>query len=195
MADKPFKQLTRTRASLAGYHQLWLADKYLLAVQSTGYTETYKRFFFSEIQAFIIQRTKGALWFTLGCGAVFTLCLLVAVLSDQSEVQILFGVLAGLALAAMVTGLVWGPNCNCYIKTAVQTDRIPSIRRLRQAQRILARIQPLINAAQGTLAVEDLTQTGQRSQAEQPSLEPHATVAEATPATASGNESAADRPV
>src|SRR5947208_2826726 len=37
---------------------LWLAPDHLLAVETSGYTENYRRFFFRDIQAFTIQRTN-----------------------------------------------------------------------------------------------------------------------------------------
>jgi len=49
-----------------------------------------------------------------------------------------------------------GPTCVCRLHTAVQVEDVVALRRLRAAQRAIAIVKPLIEAAQGRLADEDL---------------------------------------
>src|SRR6516162_3063872 len=64
MAEKKYHRLTRERGpaqfSVAAITRssLWLGDDHLLLVECTGYSETYKRFFFRDIQAITISKTK-----------------------------------------------------------------------------------------------------------------------------------------
>ena len=45
------------------WHTLWLGDDHLLAVQSTGYSEEYTRFYLKDIQAIVSRRTiSGTVW-------------------------------------------------------------------------------------------------------------------------------------
>jgi hypothetical protein len=67
-------------------------------------------------------------------------------------------------LAFLVANLLLGPTCVCHLKTAVQTEELPSLRRLRRARKVLARLRPLIVAAQGELTLGEIAaRTGQAS--------------------------------
>jgi len=46
-----YRRLPGNAAALASYHRLWLGPDHLLAVRSVGFSEEYKRFYFSDIQA------------------------------------------------------------------------------------------------------------------------------------------------
>ena len=55
MARKGSSFIAATRTTC----RLWLGDDHLLQVESMGgYSETYKRFYFRDIQAIIVQRTR-----------------------------------------------------------------------------------------------------------------------------------------
>jgi hypothetical protein len=50
-----------------------------------------------------------------------------------------------------------GPTCTCHLRTAVQTEELPSLSRVRRVRRVLNRIRPLIVAAQGQLTSEEVS--------------------------------------
>jgi len=50
-----------------------------------------------------------------------------------------------------------GPTTIGYLRTAVQTEELPSLSRLRRVRRVLARLRPLITQAQGQLAPEEIS--------------------------------------
>ena len=52
-----------------------------------------------------------------------------------------------------------GTTCRCLIRTAVQTEELPSLRRVRNADKVLARIRPLIESAQRQEIPEPETST------------------------------------
>ena len=56
-----------------------------------------------------------------------------------------------------VVNLIKGPTCNCYLRTAVQIKELPSLSRLKRARKVLARLRPLITAAQGALTPEEIS--------------------------------------
>src|SRR5688572_16565337 len=72
-----YKKLSRQRRNASGYSRLWLADDHVLLVTTSGYSEEYRRFFFSDIQALIIRKTRaGAGWnWGFGSMAVFFIAL------------------------------------------------------------------------------------------------------------------------
>jgi hypothetical protein len=160
----PYQRLPGRGTSLASYFSLYLGPGHLLLVSSTGFSESYKRFYFNDIQAVVVQRTGG--WHVVSgiFGALSALCLAGWLLEARNGV---FSGLAGLVFGSIVTvlcvvpllaNLVLGPTCACQIRTAVQTERLPTLKRLRSARKVLATLKPLIAAAQGTLSAE-ATQT------------------------------------
>ncbi len=51
----------------------------------------------------------------------------------------------------LVSNFWRGPTCRTYVQTAVQTIRLPMLRRVPQARRVVDRLQPLIQQAQSSL--------------------------------------------
>ena len=145
----------RTRASL------YLGKDHLLSVQSTGYTESYKRFYFRDIQAVVAQKTgDGTLWSIFF--AVFTVAwLLIALVIDDPSLSFIFGWMpAGFFLLSFVVNLLKGPTCVSYIHTAVTKEKMLSLSRLRNSQRVVNSVRPFIDAAQGRLTAEALSEKG-----------------------------------
>lgn len=164
MSQPIYKRLTRPRlrrkgalSSLGAPRQsLWLGDGHLLSVDANSYSEEYKRFYFRDIQAiFVCPNPRRAIWNGI-LGAVLIMHLLV------------FGWLGfpmiGLAIMALILGIplvinnIMGPACRTFLRTAVQVEELPSLNRIARTQRVLARIRPLIAAAQGKLSPEELMQ-------------------------------------
>ena len=63
MAQTEYQRLTRTKSQhgvvTSGRSSLWLGKDHLLRIDSSGYTENYRRFFLRDIQAVIIRKTIG----------------------------------------------------------------------------------------------------------------------------------------
>jgi hypothetical protein len=167
MAEQKYKRLTRERGpaqfSVAAMTRssLWLGEDHLLLVECTGYSETYKRFFFRDIQAFTMRTTKVRMAWNWVWGVLLAISALIiwGAASDwqttgtiiaTSIVLICFGI-------PLLLNNVFGPTCACEIRTAVQTESLPSLCRIRQTQRVMNRIRPLIIAAQGQLTGEEVS--------------------------------------
>ena len=147
---------------LTRYCRLYLGPDHLLQMASTGYQENYKRFNFADIQAIIVQRTgvfQGLNW---GFGLLTLVCLggwLLEALNRFAEgppLWVVLGVLTVLCAGPLLLNVLLGPTCVCYLRTAVQMERLAAMKRLRSAQRVLDRLRPMIEAAQGTLPPERL---------------------------------------
>jgi hypothetical protein len=136
---------------------LWLGDDHLLQVESTGgYSESYKRFYFRDIQALTLRKTKK--WFAtnLVLGVLTGLFLLWALAAKTpvgSIVLYIFTTCFGIFLLA---NFLLGATCTCHLKTAVHLEQLPSLRRRRHALKVLAQLQPLVAAVQGNVAAETL---------------------------------------
>jgi hypothetical protein len=162
MAEKEYYRLTRSRRRPGiaviniSQYSLWLGRDHLLLIESNGYTETYKRFYFRDIQAIIARRTSARMITSIGCGVIGAMVLGIGFLVGETSAIITFAVIAGVTcLIPLWINLLLGPTCMCQIRTAVQIEDLP-IRRLGKARKILERIRPLIAEAQGQLTPEEI---------------------------------------
>lgn len=148
-----YKRLSRFRLP-SGLSSLWLGPDHILCVNSNGYIETYKRFYFRDIQAIIIQRTGRRLVWNgilavpfLGFFIGLLACL--SSLSEDETGAIVCAVILAIILLFFALNFILGTGCVCHLRTAVQIQRLPSVRRVPNAKHILETIRPLIAAAQG----------------------------------------------
>jgi hypothetical protein len=125
---------------------LWLAGDHLLAVDSRRFSETYKRYYFKDIQAIMVRQKSSAESQTIDLGAMIILGIL-ALVAWRLESRFAAGV-AGLVLLGYVIHKSLGPQCVCHLITAVSRDKLPSLNRTRTAARALGIIQPLVEQAQ-----------------------------------------------
>jgi hypothetical protein len=163
MANEPkYKRLTRARPRSrfsvvsAGNSSLWLGPDHLLCIDSTGFTENYKRFYFRDIQAFIVRKTDGYKYWSLALGVLGFFFAFMAALTRDSVGRIVLLCIAAFFWLCMLLNLVLGPTTVCHLQTAVQIELLPSIHRLRKARKVLNILRPLIASAQGELAPQEI---------------------------------------
>src|ERR1043166_9430150 len=161
MAEQEYQRLTWARRRPTGFiafsatrSSLWLGKDHVLCIDTTGYTETYKRFYFRDIQAIIIRRTEGWKFTSLALGILATLFTLTAGLQGLVAMRYVFGLVAGLFALALILNLALGPSSTCHLRTAVQTEQLPSLNRIRRAHKVLARLRPLIAQPKGQPAAD-----------------------------------------
>lgn len=142
--------------------RLWLGKDHLLSVESQGYSEEYRHFYFGDIQAVITRRTaRGAIWnIILGIFAAAGIAgtLLLFVYEIDQAATIMCGIFAGCMILALLINILRGPTCVCHIRTAVQQDELGSLSRFKTARRAINIIRPHIEEAQGHLTPEELEQ-------------------------------------
>jgi hypothetical protein len=139
--------------------RLWLGDDHLLQVESAGgYSENYKRFYFRDIQAFCLRRTKN--WFAVNVVLGFLTggFLLWTLGVNEPAGKITLGIITAIFGFFLFLNLLRGPTCSCHLRTAVQHEELPSLRRVRNAEKVMGRIRPLIEAAQGTAQAEAMAE-------------------------------------
>jgi hypothetical protein len=135
--------------------QLWLGQNHLLSVESQWYTEHYRRFHYRDIQTVIIRKTNEGKITNLVLG-IFALIFFSGAIIATDGWQIAWGILTGTLAIFLLLNTLSGPTSVCHLRTAVQTEEMPSLRRLRRARKVLDRLRPLITAAQGQLAPEEI---------------------------------------
>ncbi len=164
IARKGGSILTVTRTTC----RLWLGDDHLLQVESVGgYSETYKRFYFRDIQAVTMQKSRSWIIGNIILGSL-TGAFLVLIVSTVpkgpasrwtgSEMAggIFLGSIAFILGLILLVNFIKGATCRCHLRTAVHLEELPSLRRRRNAEKVLARIRPLIELAQGSATTESL---------------------------------------
>ncbi|HZJ15599.1 MAG TPA: hypothetical protein VFD27_11140 [Chthoniobacteraceae bacterium] len=152
MADTPviYKPLRGRGSSVIARTRLWEGPDHLLFVTSWPTGEGYRRFFFRDIQALVIRNTSRRMWVNI---ILFVLAAItvgpILAFSDRGSASLTAaGIVGGFWLLLVLLNSLLGPTCETHIQTAIQTERISSLGRLRTAQKVLARIQPRILAAQ-----------------------------------------------
>ena len=185
MPEKEYQRLTRARPR-SGFavvytprSSLWLGKDHLLCVDSTGYAENYKRFYFRDIQAITIRKTEGCKVRLIVYGGLTVFFGMLAAIYRQAVTTWLFGLPAALFALLFAINLFAGPTSACLLQTAVQTEELPSLNRLRRARKVLERLRTLITAAQGQLATEDIPVRVQ--ELIQPKAQPETKFAEPAP--------------
>lgn len=134
--------------------RLWLGDDHLLVVDSDGYTEDYKRFYLKDIQGITIRRTVEGKFINFVL-VLPTILFLVLAASNRDMAPGLFFVAAVFGFF-LIINVVRGATCEAQLFTAIQSEKLVSLNRLKTAQKVLHTLEPLIMAAQGELKPEEM---------------------------------------
>jgi hypothetical protein len=134
---------------------LWLGGDHLLLVDSSRFSETYKRFYLRDIQSVVIRKTaRLALpyyWVLLACVAIIVL-----LVGLRPFLPWLFWTsvvtLAGLTLYLYIASVF--QSCACHLITRVNKVELPSLFRLGSANRFVDILTPRIITAQGQLPAD-----------------------------------------
>ncbi len=148
---------------LIGKYTLWQAEDHLLHVFSRFGIEDYKRFYFADIQAVITRKTivgkiQNAV---LGCSVL--ICLLPIFMLDGAW-AIFCGIASAMMLIVLLINLYRGSTCETTLMTAVQTEKLQSLNRLKTALKVMNRLRAYIQTVQGNLNRQDLKTTTERWQ-------------------------------
>lgn len=130
----------------------WLGPDHLFVVEVSNYTERYRRFYFRDLQAVIVQQTNTRLVWNIVLVALPVFALAIFSLASGGNVSssgmlVFFGIVLGIFGLLLLIHNRRGPTCSVHLRTAVQTQKLSNINRWRQADRLIAELTPLIQAA------------------------------------------------
>jgi hypothetical protein len=171
MAEPEYVRLTRwhSRSSFGiisvSRSSLWLGKDHLLSIETTGYKESYKRFYFSDVQAILLRKTADWIVWSVVFGTAAGGFGLMAFAASEAVFRGISVGVGGLCLLAFLLNLAAGPSCKCYLRTAVQVEELPSLNRFGRAGQALTRLRPLLIAAQGQVAPEEISRRTQETMA------------------------------
>jgi hypothetical protein len=146
----------RRRREFFTWNTLWLAKDHMLQIEHTGYSEEYKRFYYRDIQSITVRRDNRALAWTIFFVAMLGIGIAMMLQSDSNGGWFFGLMFASLFTLFLIINLLKGASCISHIKTAVQEDQLPSLRRVKKTDKALAQIRTLVAAAQGSMTSEDI---------------------------------------
>ena len=172
MARQPreYKKLPGKSRRGLGYHSLWQAEDHILEVFRSWYSEEYKRYYFNDVQALITRKTAAGkvqnsiLGLLAGAFLILTWAVsdtdLGVVLTDPLDfftpATVTTLIFAGLFLLALLVNLLLGPTAETRIVTAVKTDRVWPLSRMRTAFKVQDLLRPVIEASQGRITPQEI---------------------------------------
>ena len=149
---REYRKLPGTKKGfLIGRYTLWQGLDHLLHIYSRVGVEDYKRFYFNDIQAIITRKTIVGKVQNAVLGFLLLVFTLPAILNSS-----LWAAPAGMLLILLLINLFRGPTCETQLLTAVQTQKLQSLHRLKNAIKVMGGLRSHIQRAQGTLSREDL---------------------------------------
>jgi hypothetical protein len=148
-----YQRLTRARSGIGTYTSLWLGPDHLLLVTSSGYSESYQRFYFRDIQCLVAADSVrfAVLNAVFGCLLLFSGIPAIIYLARDGSLSPWALVLMVPVLLLLLWNLFLGRTCNVTLLSGVQSVRLPPLSRFRRTRKAFARLVPLIEAAQATL--------------------------------------------
>lgn len=146
---RQYRKLSKKFFTLFFTDSLWQGPDHLLHVESGFMREQYKRFYFKDIQAVVLRhKSTHHLW-----NLIWSIALVLSGLALFSDVfssspGIIFAVLFMLLL---ISNLALGPSCEVRLQTAVQVQKLPALKRVPKAQKVMNRIRDEVVKVQGPL--------------------------------------------
>jgi hypothetical protein len=144
---------------LIGYYELWLGYDHLLYIFSRFGIEDYKRFYFKDIQSVITRKTATGKIQNLIL-SIFCILFLLMALYLKGGWSIFNWSMVGLMTIFLMINWLRGPTCVSHLHTAVQTEKLHSLYRLKTTKKVMNRLRLLVEQAQGKLAREDIREKG-----------------------------------
>lgn len=150
--NKPYRKLPGGGSLLLSYARLYRAEDHVLQVMSTGFSESYLRFYYRDIQGISLRKTHTGKIVNAVLGAVM---LVFSSLLFVPGAEPAGYFLMGLFGIPLLVNVAFGPTCAAHIQTAVQRQKLTSLGRLRAARNTLRMLLPLIESAQGGALTEE----------------------------------------
>jgi hypothetical protein len=166
----PYTKLTPRHRTPGGYTQLWLAQDHLLLLTNSRFSEQYKRFSFTDIQAIVVTQlpSQFVLQIVMLLAALAWMSLWFAV--DSKFAKWTFEITGALALLWPIVDIARGPRCRCFLRTRVSGEFLAPVSRIKTADNFLALIRPVIESIQGPLTSSVSLETPTSSEPPPPDL-------------------------
>jgi hypothetical protein len=157
--DPNYRRLKLGGRGFLGSSSYWLARDHLLVVEVANYTERYRRFYFRDLQAVIIQQSNYRFLVNVIVGLLAILILVGFLLAMSSggmnaTALMILAVIELTPLTLLLINQLRGPTCSVHLRTAVQTQKLANLTRWAKADQLVAELTPLVQSAQTAPATE-----------------------------------------
>lgn len=140
----------KKKGLLIGYHTLWQGTDHLLQIYSRLGVEDYKRYYYDDIQAIVTRKTGTGKIQNIVVGALSGLFCLFAVTSSGGW-SFFHAAVAATILLILMINVLRGPTCETVLLTAVQTEKLHSLHRLKKTEPVMNRLRSIIERRQGRI--------------------------------------------
>lgn len=130
-----------------GWLALYLASDHLLLRRTSGFVQTYRRFYFGDIEAITIAESVRGIFQGAALGLGVFVCAIVLLMRGWHIVNAIVG---GVFLLLLALHLWRGRTCRAQLQTRVQRQPLP-LRRVSKALRVVALLSPKLAEAQANL--------------------------------------------
>lgn len=151
----------RAAGFLFGKHRLWYSDDHLISVSSIFASERYQRFYFRDIGAFVVRRTRNRLIWNIIFAVIAALSVapipIIARFSQSPGTPFTFNFSAGgmlvwipvaIALICLIINTARGATCSFWVQTAGGLTELDAPVRMRAARKVINILSPLVVQAQ-----------------------------------------------
>jgi hypothetical protein len=169
----PYTKLPGALRGFVRKASLWEGPDHLLSVTGTRFAEDYRRFYYRDIEAILLQKCVRAGSVGLWVAGVLACLIAITIGTARSTGGRIAGLIAVVVALTLVYRLVISLrySCRCYIQTAVSREELPSLLRTWTAQKTLDRLRTKIVEAQGLLP-ENLSDLPMPANAAAPPMDP-----------------------
>jgi hypothetical protein len=151
-----YRLLSRGSSSFAR-HALYSEQDHLLCITGS-YTETYRRFFYRDLQAVMIRKTVAGFYMNVALGLLVVTFIALGLRSFEWMFTSVYWILGLIFTIPLIINLWLGPTCECRFQTAVQFERVEALNRLKKARKVIQQIMPMIESAQGPFDAQEMLQ-------------------------------------
>ena len=141
-----YTRLPGARRTPVSKDTLWMASDHLLVVHSNRISEEYRRIYFKDVQALIVEESDQSGKKAVLGGVVAVLTLVMAALFLSKHYILAFLLLLVIAIPFSIW--ISLAECRCYAVTAIGRYKIGALKRNDSLQSVLATLTPVILAAQ-----------------------------------------------
>jgi hypothetical protein len=134
-------------------HSLWLSADHVLSVRRNPFSESYRRYYFNDIQAIVFTELPNL---AAPYGYTVAVLLFVTTAALFYTRHPAWGVFCALISLATFWASWRSADCACYLQTTVSSDMLRSLRKKVNAAKTLALLKAEIEKTQGTVSAEVL---------------------------------------
>jgi hypothetical protein len=138
---------------------LWLGTDHLLKVERSASSENYKRFFYRDIQAIVVeQSSRRSSLVIFDVGVVVVIFLVTAAVSSLSTAAVATAsILASPFVLGLMFNVALGTTSQAVLVTAVGTEPLSSLSRLWRAAQAVQLLADEVTKAQGEVPTAQLS--------------------------------------